>query len=209
LTHDKKDGDNSNLLGYVQTISIKASDSVCFTTQPQSYSVYSYEPRKLVDLYVSSHSKISYSTELFVCRVHNFHVEIIKQIQASNEQYKFRVGLHKYHDVLNVDNYSVIHISIERCPLETNHKFQVSSATLFKVLQMIKSNSYIIKLPLDFDINSTFDMKDFVIYKIQFISNAPFETHIPLSLYFPQKNILMLLWMLKLFLLHIMNFSES
>ena len=103
----------------------------------------------------------------------------------------------------------MIHISIERCPLETNHKFQVSSATLFKVLQMIKSNSYIIKLPLDFDINSTFDMKDFVIYKIQFISNAPFETHIPLSLYFPQKNILMLLWMLKLFLLHIMNFSES
>jgi hypothetical protein len=44
---------------------------------------------------------------------------------------------------------------------------------------MIESNNYIIKLPLNFDISSTFDMKDLVIYKTQQpILDAPFK---PLS----------------------------
>jgi hypothetical protein len=38
------------LLGYVQTISNKASNNACSTPHPQSYSVHNYEPRKLVDL---------------------------------------------------------------------------------------------------------------------------------------------------------------
>ena len=65
----------------------------------------------------------------------------------------------------------MIQISPERCPLKTYHKFQVSSIKPFKVLQMTKSNSYVIKLSSNFDINSTFDMKDFVMYKIQPVSN--------------------------------------
>jgi len=56
------------------------------------------------------------------------HIEIMKQIQASNEQYKFRVDLLKYYDVLNVGDYFMIQIRHERCLLETNHKLQVSSA---------------------------------------------------------------------------------
>jgi len=43
----------------------------------------------------------------------------------------------------------------------------MSSAWPFKVLQMIESNNYIIKLTLNFDISSTFDMNDLVIYKTQ------------------------------------------
>ena len=90
LTHDEKEEDNSDLLGNIQTISTKASNSVCSTPQPQSYSVFSYELRKHVDhLSMSPHLKMSDSIESFACRIHNLHVEIIKQIQASNEQYKF------------------------------------------------------------------------------------------------------------------------
>jgi hypothetical protein len=48
---------------------------------------------------------------------------------------------------------------------------------------MIESNNYIIKLPLNFDISSTFDMKDLVIYKTQQpIPDAPFETLVSLSI---------------------------
>jgi hypothetical protein len=112
----------------------------------------------------------------FAYKVHNLHVKIIKHIQAGNEQYKFQVDLHKCHDILNVGDYFMIQIKHERYPSETSHKLQVSSDILFKVLQMIESNSYVIKLPLNFDINLTFDMKDLVIYKIQqSISNAPFD----------------------------------
>jgi len=79
----------------------------------------------------------------------------------------------------------MIRIRPERCPLETDNKLQVNSARPFKVLQMIESNNYVIKLPLNFDISSTFDMKDLVIYKTQQpIPNTLFDTptSLPISL---------------------------
>jgi hypothetical protein len=47
---------------------------------------------------------------------------------------------------------------------------------------MIKSNNYVIKIPLNFDINSTFNMKDLGIYKIQPIPDASFDTTTLLSI---------------------------
>jgi hypothetical protein len=77
----------------------------------------------------------------------------------------------------------MIQIKHERCPLETSYKLQLSSVRPFKVLQMIESNNYIFKLPLNFDINFTFDMKTLIIYKTQqTISYVSFETLTLLSL---------------------------
>jgi len=62
---------------------------------------------------MSPHPKMFDSPESFACRIHNLHVEIIKQIQASNEQYKFWPDLYKYHDALNVGDYFMIQIRLE------------------------------------------------------------------------------------------------
>ena len=70
---------------------------------------------------------MSKSAESLPYRVHNLHIEIMKQIQASNEQYKFQADLLKYHDALNVGDYFMIQIRPERCPLKTDHKLQMSS----------------------------------------------------------------------------------
>jgi hypothetical protein len=56
------------------------------------------------------------------------------------------------------------------------------------MLQMIESNNYVIKLPLNFDISSTFNMKDLIIYKIQPILDAPFDTPTSLSISLAQKK---------------------
>ena len=70
---------------------------MCSILHSQSYKVHGHKPRMQVDLpLLSPHSKMIDSTESFACKVHNLHVEIIKHIQASNEQYKFQVDLHKY-----------------------------------------------------------------------------------------------------------------
>jgi hypothetical protein len=53
---------------------------------------------------------------------------------------------------------------------------------------MIKSNNYVIKLPLNFDISSTFNLKDLSIYKIQPIPDAPFDTPTSLSISLAQKE---------------------
>jgi len=50
----------------------------------------------------------------------------------------------------------MIQIRPERCSLKTSHKLQGSSTRPFKVLQMIESNNYVIKLPLNFDISLLF-----------------------------------------------------
>jgi hypothetical protein len=90
--------------------------------------------------------------------------------------------LHKYHNILNVWDYFIIQIKLERFPLKTIYKLQVSSARPFKVLQIIEINTYVIKLSLFFDINSTFDMKELVIYKTQeLIHDTPFDILFVLS----------------------------
>jgi hypothetical protein len=137
--HDKKDGDNPSLLDCAHTISTQVSNNVCLIPHPQSFSVHSYKPEKPIEhLPISLHDRMSKSAELLPCKVYNLHIEIMKQIQASNERYKFRADLLKYHDALNVGDYFMIQIRPERCLLETDHKLQVSSARPFKVLQMIK-----------------------------------------------------------------------
>jgi hypothetical protein len=78
---DEKDEYIPNLLGYVQVIFTKALNSVCSNSHPQSYSVYRYKPRKLVDfLFMSCHAKMFDSAKSFACRIPNLHVEIIEQI---------------------------------------------------------------------------------------------------------------------------------
>ena len=56
------------------------------------------------------------------------------------------------------------------------------------MLQMIESNNYVIKLLLNFDISSTFNMKDLSIYKIQPIPNTSFDTPTSLSISLAQKE---------------------
>ena len=78
---DEIDEYNLNLLGYVQIISIKALNSIYSNSHPQSYSVYSYKPRKLVDfLFMSCHAKMFDSAKSFARGIHNLHVVIIEQI---------------------------------------------------------------------------------------------------------------------------------
>ena len=88
----------------------------------------------------------------------------------------------------------MIQIKPERCPLETSHKLQVSSVRPFKVLKMIESNIYVVKLSLNFDISSTFDMKNLVIYKNNSLSLMLLLKPLPHYPYlWHKRNILMLL----------------
>jgi hypothetical protein len=84
----------------------------------------------------------------------------------------------------------------------------MSSVRPLKVLQMIESNCYTIKLPLNFNIILTFDMKDLVLKH-----NLSLMILLKLFPYYPylwhKRNIIILLWMHKLFLPGMLNFNES
>jgi hypothetical protein len=90
LPHARDEEDNPSLLNCVHTISIQVLNNVCLIPHPQSFSVHSYKLEKLIEhLPISPHDRMYKSVVSLACRVHNLHVEIMKQIQASNEQYKF------------------------------------------------------------------------------------------------------------------------
>ena len=57
-----------------------------------------------------------------------------------------------------------------------NRKLHAYSVRLFKVLQRVDPNTYVLDLPLDLGIRSTFNIKDLVAYqKPHPIPNDPFE----------------------------------
>jgi hypothetical protein len=51
---------------------------------------------------MSPYTRMYELTKFFACKVYDFHVEIIKWIQANNKQYKFKVDLLEYNDAFNI-----------------------------------------------------------------------------------------------------------
>jgi len=83
LPHARDEEDNAGLLNYVHIISIQVSNNICLIPHPQSFSVQGYKPEKLIEhLPISPHDRMFKSA---VSSTYNLHVEIMKQIQASNE----------------------------------------------------------------------------------------------------------------------------
>jgi len=74
----------------------------------------------------------------------------------------------------------MIRIRPERFPSGTNRKLHARCAGHFKVLQRVGPNAYVLDLPHDFGISSTFNIEDLVAYHKRLpIPNDPFE--IPLN----------------------------
>jgi len=143
--------------------------------------VHGYKPRKSLDLLLMSfHARVYESAESFARRIQDLHIEITKQIQASNAQYKLQADLHRRHNEFNAGDYVMIRIRPERFPSGPNRKLHARSAKPFKVLQRVGPDAYVLDLPHDFGISSTFNIEDLVAYhKPLSIPDDPFE--IPLN----------------------------
>jgi hypothetical protein len=82
--------------------------------------VYCYKPRKPLYLPLMSHVRVFESAMSFAHRVQDLHVEITKQIQASNVHYKLWDYLHRRHNKFNVGDYVMVWIRPEQYPSITN-----------------------------------------------------------------------------------------
>ena len=104
------------------------------------------------------------------------HNEICKKIQVSNSQYKIHANTHRRHAEFQVNDYVMIQIRLERFPSGTVKKLQVCSADPFKVLKRMGPNAYVIDLPYDYGISSSFNIEDSVAYKSPTaIPDTPFD----------------------------------
>jgi hypothetical protein len=128
--------------------------------------VHGYKARKPLDLLpMSPHVRMSESAEAFARHVHDLHKDISNRIHSSNTRYKVQADSRRRHLEFAVGDYVMIRIRPERFPSGTVKKLQARSAGPFKVLKRIGSNAYVIELPSDYGISSTFNIEDLIAYK--------------------------------------------
>uniref|UniRef100_A0A2N9GGF1 RNA-directed DNA polymerase n=1 Tax=Fagus sylvatica TaxID=28930 RepID=A0A2N9GGF1_FAGSY len=143
--------------------------------------VHGYPPRKPLDLLpMSPHVRVSESAEAFAQHLHDLHHEIRNKIQASNFQYKIHADTRRRHMEFQVGDYVMIRIRPERFPSVSVKKLQARSAGPFKILKRVGPNAYLLDLPSDYGISSTFNIEDLVAFKgTAVIPDAPFDDPLP------------------------------
>jgi hypothetical protein len=108
---------------------------------------------------------MSESAETFARHVHDLHKDISDSIHSSNTRYKVQADSRQRHLEFAVGDYVMIRFRPEWFPSGTIKKLQARSAGPFKVLKRIGSNAYVIELPFNYGISSTFNIEDLVAYK--------------------------------------------
>lgn len=119
--------------------------------------VHGYKARKPLDLLpMSPYIRMFESADSFVRHVWDLHKELLT--------IRFRLML-----IAVIANFTLETIMIwtrlERFPSWTVRKLQVRCAGPFKVLKHIGPNAYVIDLPQDFGISTTFNIEDLLAYK--------------------------------------------
>ena len=137
---------------------------------------------------MSPHVRIFESIEAFAQHIHDLHNEICKKIHVSNSQYKIHADTHQRHAKFQVEDYVMIRIQLERFPSRTVKKLQARSAGPFKILKRMGPNAYVIDLPHDYGISSSFNIEDLVASKSPIVIPDtlfdeplvdPIDAHIP------------------------------
>ncbi|GFZ19564.1 hypothetical protein Acr_28g0002690 [Actinidia rufa] len=145
--------------------------------------VHGFKPRKSIDLLpMSPHTRVSESAESFARHIRELHDEIRKVINDSNFQYKFQADSRRRHAEFQVGDYVMVRIRLEWYPSGTARKLCARSAGPFKVLKRIGPNAYVIDLPPDSGISSTFNIEDLIAFTGHFdVPTDPFSepTHEP------------------------------
>jgi len=125
---------------------------------------------------MSDHIRASDSASSFGSHVHDLHKEVMDKIVQSNANYKLRANVRKRLKISNVGDYVMVLIRPKWFPLGIFKKLHAHSAGPFQILKKLYDNAYVIDLPQDFGVNSTFNIEDLVDYKsADFNSNNPLD----------------------------------
>ena len=95
----------------------------------------------------------------------------------SNAKYKALADSHRRYKYFDVGDFVMIRLRLEHFPPRTFRKLQARGMGPFEVLSKVSENEYVINIPSDWGIHSTFNIEDLVAYKgsIALPSNPPYE----------------------------------
>ena len=108
--------------------------------------------------------------------MHDLHKTICDQLNATNLKYKNLADKHRHVQNFKIGDYVMVRLRPERFPSGTSQKLQARSAGPFEVLSRVGSNAYVVDLPADWGISSTFNVEDLMRFKgSTYIPSDPFE----------------------------------
>ena len=142
--------------------------------------VHGYKPRKPIDLIpLPSHARISKSAESYAQHIQNLHKEISKKIQMSNEAYRHMANSRQRSKEFNEGDSVMIRLRPERFPPGTMKKLHARGAGPFKIIKKVGPNAYVLELPSDYGISSTFNIFDLKEYNdLALIPSKPFGPYL-------------------------------
>ena len=91
--------------------------------------------------------------------MHELYKVISDKIEQGNFDYRLRAGVRKKFKTFNVGKLVMVQFFRNEFPPGTIKKLHPRSAGPFKILTKLNDNAYVIDLPEDFEINSTFNLR--------------------------------------------------
>ena len=108
--------------------------------------------------------------------VSNLHHSISQRIEQSNKIYQDLGNSRRRTKEFIKGDYVMIRLKPERFPPGTLKKLHARGAGPFKVIKKVRSNAYVLELPPELGISSTFNISDLVEYREPtMIPSEPFE----------------------------------
>jgi hypothetical protein len=123
--------------------------------------VYGCNPKIPLDL-VSLPISHSYSGDAdeHAKAIKDLHEQVRKKIEKQNQKYERQANKHRRTVIFKEGDLMWVHLSKERFPPRHNVKLKHRGDGPFNILQHIGENAYKVKLPGDYGVSATFNMKD-------------------------------------------------
>ena len=99
-----------------------------------------------------------------VNRIQAMQEKVRQKLEATNAKYKEAVDKKRRENIFNVRDLVLVYLRNERFPIGTYKKLDDKKYGPFQITKKINNNAYVVALPLDMSISSTFNVANLYHY---------------------------------------------
>ena len=110
--------------------------------------------------------EVSQATENMANRIQVMQKEVRQKLEATNTKYKEATNEKRREKIFNVGDLVLVYPRKERFPVGTYNKFKDKEYGSFQITKKINNNAYMVALPPNMSISSTFNVANLYDYHL-------------------------------------------